>query len=116
MGIFSLLFSILITVTPSSTFVCDGEVLGATIRNNLNGDFMIVTDLEKVDEGAFVVLDWKNIKLMLPISFQRGEISFTDKKWLWSYQDNLNGLRSDSPRFAHLLPNGETEEFSCKTS
>ncbi len=114
MGIFSLLFSILITVTPSSTFVCDGEVLGATIRNNLNGDFMIVTDLEKVDEGAFVVLDWKNIKLMLPISFQRGEISFTDKKWLWSYQDNELGLHEQNPRFAQRIPNGEIIEHNCK--
>ena len=51
---------------------------------------------------------------MLPISFKVGEISFTDKKWLWSYQDEKNGLRIETPRFAHLLPNGKIQEFSCQ--
>ena len=50
---------------------------------------------------------------MLPVSFKVGDISFTDKKWLWSYQDEKNGLRMDEPRFAQLLPNGEIQEFSC---
>ena len=51
---------------------------------------------------------------MLPVSFKVGDISFTDKKWLWSYQDEKNGLRMDKPRFAQLLPNGEIQEFSCQ--
>ena len=51
---------------------------------------------------------------MLPVSFKVGDISFTDKKWLWSYQDEKNGLRMDNPRFAQLLPNGEIQEFSCQ--
>ena len=115
MAIFSLFLSFLLSITPSPRFICNGDNLTATIRNNLNGDFFVTTDLEKIDKGAFVVLDWRDISLMLPISFNAGEITFTDKKWLWSYQDNVNGLRSDSPRFAHLLPNGQTEEFSCTT-
>ena len=45
-------------VTPSSTLDCDGETLKATIRNNLKGDFSLVTDLEQIDQGAFVVMDW----------------------------------------------------------
>ncbi len=80
MNIFPFLLSLFISITPSSTFNCDGETLNATIRNNLNGDFALVTDLEKIDPGAFVVLDWKDISLMLPFSFQKGEISFTDRK------------------------------------
>ena len=55
----SFYLSILLAVIPSSTFDCDGEVLKATIRNNLNGDFSLVNDLEIIDQGAFVVLDWK---------------------------------------------------------
>ena len=51
---------------------------------------------------------------MLPVSFKVGDISFTDKKWFWSYQDEENGLRMDEPRFAQLLPNGEIQEFSCQ--
>ena len=51
---------------------------------------------------------------MLPVSFKVGDISFTDKKWLWSYQDEKNGLQINNPRFAQLLPNGKIQEFSCQ--
>ncbi len=111
----SFLLIIFIGILPPSAFDCDGKLLTATIRNNLNGDFAVVDDLEKVDEGAFVVLDWEKISLMLPVSFQKGEISFTDKKWLWSYQDNENGLHEDYPRFAQRLPSGEIVEHECRT-
>ena len=110
----SFLLSLLISINPSTNFDCNGDRLNAVIRNNLNGDFAITDDLENIDEGAFVVLNWRNIKLMLPVSFNVGEISFTDKKWLWSYKDKIEGLRISEPRFAHLLPNGEIQEFSCK--
>ncbi len=50
---------------------------------------------------------------MLPVSFQKGEISFTDNKWLWSYQDNEIGLHEDKPRFAQRLPNGKVIEHKC---
>ncbi len=113
MKIFSLLLSVFLTITPSAYFNCDGSALNATIRNNLNGDFFLITDLEKVDQGSFVVLNWKNINLMLPVSFQKGEISFTDRKWLWSYQDK-NGLHVDTPRFAERIPSGEIVEHECR--
>ena len=113
MNIFSFILSFFITILPATNFNCDGDVLVATIRNNLNGDFSLVTDIEKVDPGAFVVLDWKGISLMLPFSFQKGAISFTDRKWLWSYQDNAQGLHEESPRFAHLLSNGKIIEYKC---
>tara|TARA_B100000902_G_scaffold356762_1_gene370672 strand:+ start:145 stop:516 length:372 start_codon:yes stop_codon:yes gene_type:complete len=106
--------SLLITLHPSSNFNCDGDKLNAVIRNNLNGDFTITNDLENIDKGAFIVLNWREMNLMLPVSFKVGDISFTDKKWLWSYQDKKNGLRMDEPRFAQLLPNGEIQEFSCQ--
>ncbi len=114
MNIFTLLLSLLIAITPSSNFVCDGKTIKATIRNNLNGDFSVVTNLEEVDQGAFVVLNWEGINLMLPISFQKGEISFTDRKWLWSYQDNEQGLHEEEPRFAQRMPSGEIVEHECK--
>ena len=110
----SFFLSLLITLNPSSNFNCDGDRLNAVIRNNLNGDFSVTEDLENIDKGAFIVLDWRNLNLMLPVSFKVGDISFTDKKWLWSYQDEKKGLRMDEPRFAQLLPNGEIQEFSCQ--
>ena len=114
MIIISFFLSFLITLNPSSDFNCDGDRLTAVIRNNLNGDFAVTDDLENIDKGAFIVLNWKDINLMLPVSFKVGDISFTDKKWLWSYQDEKNGLRMETPRFAHLLPNGKIQEFSCQ--
>ncbi len=110
----SLFLSLVMSLYPSPDFNCDGDRLTAVIRNNLNGDFSLTNDLENIDKGAFVVLNWRELNLMLPISFKAREISFTDKKWLWSYQDEKNGLRMDNPRLAQLLPNGEIQEFSCK--
>ncbi len=106
--------SFFIALNPSPNFNCDGDRLTAVIRNNLNGDFALTNDLEKIDKGAFVVLNWRDINLMLPVSFKVGEISFTDKKWLWSYQDKKNKLIMNNPRLARLLPNGEIQEFSCQ--
>tara|TARA_Y100001968_G_scaffold296362_1_gene304502 strand:- start:74 stop:445 length:372 start_codon:yes stop_codon:yes gene_type:complete len=114
MAFISFFLSLVMTLNPSPNFNCDGDRLTAVIRNNLNGDFSLTNDLENIDKGAFVVLNWRELNLMLPISFKAREISFTDKKWLWSYQDEANGLRMDNPRLAQLLPNGEIQEFSCK--
>ena len=114
MTLISLFLSLFITLNPSPDFNCDGDRLTAVIRNNLNGDFAFTNDLENIDKGAFIVLNWRDLNLMLPVSFKAGDISFTDKKWLWSYQDDKSGLRINNPRFAHILPNGEIEEFSCE--
>ena len=114
MTFLSFFLSLLIAINPSPNFNCDGDKLTAIIRNNLNGDFTQTNDLESIDKGAFIVLNWRDINLMLPVSFKVGDISFTDKKWFWSYQDKENGLRMDTPRFAQLLPNGEIKEFSCE--
>tara|TARA_B100000214_G_scaffold374957_1_gene359378 strand:- start:1977 stop:2348 length:372 start_codon:yes stop_codon:yes gene_type:complete len=114
MNIFSILLSLFISLNPSPEFNCDGDLLNAVIRNNLNGDFELTNDLENIDKGAFIVLDWRDIHLMLPVSFKVGSISFTDKKWLWSYQEDKDELRMDNPRFAKILPNGKIQEFSCR--
>tara|TARA_B100000965_G_scaffold388234_1_gene392557 strand:+ start:2713 stop:3084 length:372 start_codon:yes stop_codon:yes gene_type:complete len=114
MTFISFFLSLLIALNPSPAFNCDGDKLTAVIRNNLNGDFALTNDLENIDKGAFIVLNWRDINLMLPISFKVGDISFTDKKWFWSYQDKKNGLRMDRPRFAQLLPNGEIHEYYCE--
>ena len=113
MTFISFFLSLFITLNPSPSFNCDGDILTAVIRNNLNGDFALTNDLDNIDKGAFIVLDWRDINLMLPVSFKVGDISFTDKKWLWSYQDREKGLHEDKPRFAHLLPNGEVVEHEC---
>ena len=114
MTFISFFLSLLISLNPSPDFNCDGDKLTAVIRNNLNGDFALTNDLENIDKGAFIVLNWRDFNLMLPISFKVGNITFTDKKWIWSFKDEKNGLRIDKPRFAQLLPNGEIQEFYCQ--
>ena len=113
MILFNFILSLFMLITPSSTFDCDGDLLIATIRNNLNGDFALTKDLDAIDQGAFVVLNWRDLNLMLPVSFQYGEISFTDRKWLWSYQDNELGLHVETPRFAQRMPSGKIVEHEC---
>tara|TARA_Y100001968_G_C19435738_1_gene759529 strand:- start:2177 stop:2530 length:354 start_codon:yes stop_codon:yes gene_type:complete len=115
MNLISLTLAIFLLIKPPEKYNCDNDILYATIRNNLNGDFALVNDLEEIDKGSFVVLDWKELSLMLPVSFKAGDISFTDKKWLWSYRDNENGLHINTPKFSELLQNGKVIEHSCYT-
>ncbi len=65
----------------------------------MNGDFSVVKDLDRIDSGAFVPLNWKDQTLMLPVSFQEGVIGFSDGKWFLSYKDIDNGFYIDKPRF-----------------
>ena len=112
--IFGIIFSLLITITPPSEFMCGGEKLNATIYNNLNGDYQINTDLENIDYGAFVVLKWKDFSIMIPRTFNAGEISFSDRRWWWSYQDKSNPLDTLHPRLRHMTQKGEIEEYPCE--
>ena len=114
MHIISFILSLCLTLNPSPYFNCDGDLLTAKIRNNLNGDFALTEKLENIDKGAFVTLNWRELKLMLPVSFKIGDIAFTDKKWLWSYKDNEHGLRINNPRLSKITNSGEIIEYSCK--
>ena len=51
---------------------------------------------------------------MLPYSLRKDYLSFTDKKWDWRYEINLDGsINKDNPRFYELLPSGEISEHYC---
>ncbi|WP_320664329.1 hypothetical protein [Prochlorococcus sp. MIT 1223] len=97
-----------------STFNCEGKQIAVVVRNNQNGDYSLAQDLENLDKGSFVLLDSVERRLMLPLSFKAGEITFTDGKWLWSFKDNVKGLRVDQPRYAKYLPDGKIEEYCCQ--
>ena len=115
----TILFNIIIIISsiiPQDNFFCDEHILSASIRNNLNGDAVVIKDLTKIDEGAFAILKWKQNELMLPVSFKKDEISFTDRVWLWSYKDAKAGLRIESPRLAKKLPNGEIKDYPCRSA
>ncbi len=106
MMLISLLLSFWLSIIPASSFMCDNEILQAKIINNENGDFAMIEDLEKIDAGAFVVLDWK-VNLMLPRTFIQKEISFSDKRWKWIYSDN------NKVELLEKKPNGEIVEHKC---
>ncbi len=52
----------------------------------MNGDYRIVKDLDEIDEGAFVVIKWKDLSLMIPRTFNADEISFSDGRWWWGFK------------------------------
>ena len=116
MHFITILLTLILTISPPSFFNCDGDTLTATIRNNLNGDFAITNDLDNIDEGAFVTLNWRDINLMLPRTFNFGEINFTDRKWWWSYKDREIGYHINNPSFKQRLPNGEIVQYQCEAN
>ena len=108
MNILSLIMSLIIAITPSSTFICGDQPLEVKIINNENGDFKMINEPSKIDAGAFVVLDWK-VNLMLPRTFINNEISFSDNKWKWMYQKDNNPVLIEKKRAGNLI------KYECET-
>ena len=86
------------------------------MRNNINGDFSIVEKISELKPGAFININWNEIKLMLPYSLRKDYISFTDKKWDWRYQFNKDGSTDIyNPLLLELLPSGEVKTHFCQS-
>ncbi|AIQ95137.1 hypothetical protein [Prochlorococcus sp. MIT 0604] len=86
------------------------------MRNNINGDFSIVEKISELKPGAFIIINWNEIKLMLPYSLRKDYISFTDKKWDWRYQFNKDGSADIiNPSLFELLPSGEVKAHLCQS-
>ena len=84
------------------------------MRNNINGDFIVIKKLSELKPGAFININWNNKKLMLPYYSSRDYISFTDKKWEWRYQFNKDGsLNINNPALYELLPSGKIKTHFC---
>ena len=113
MNIISIILTLFITIIPAKEFICDGAQLSTSLINNQNGDYEVIEDLEKLDKGAFVLINWKKERLMLPISFKANQINFTDKKWLWSYKSKGKDLDLESPRLAKTNLNGSIVDYKC---
>ena len=85
------------------------------IRNNFNGDFSIVEKISQLKPGAFININWNKKKLMLPYSLRKDYISFTDKKWDWSYQFNNDGSPNiNNPSLSELLLLGKLKHIFAK--
>lgn len=107
MPLISLIISILLSTTPASSFICGDHILNAKIYNNQNGDFTIIKDIKKIDLGSFVVLDWIE-NLMLPRTFIKDEVSFSDNKWKWIYKEN------NEVKLIERKPSGAIINYECK--
>ena len=85
------------------------------MRNTINGDFSIIESLSELKPGGFININWNKKELMLPYSLRQDYISFTDKKWDWSYQLNNDGLPDmENPTLYELMPSGEIKNHLCK--
>ena len=108
-------FSTILLLVLNTNYICENTNLDLVIRNNINGDFLIVKSISEIEPGAFINIDLDGKKLMLPYSLRKDYLSFTDKKWDWRYQINQNGLVNEkNPILYELLPTGEIKEHICQ--
>ena len=113
--IYSIFFSTILLFALNTTYFCENIKLDLVIRNNINGDFSIVKNISKIAPGAFINIDWKGKKLMLPYSLRKDYLSFTDRKWDWRYQISKEGLIIDkNPTLYELQPSGVIKEHICQ--
>ena len=85
------------------------------MRNNINGDFLIIEKISELKPGAFININWNNKKLMLPYSLRKDYISFTDKKWDWRYQFNKDGSPDiNNPSLYDYYPLGRLKHIFVK--
>ncbi len=109
------LLSFLISIYPpqmmapdNSDYICGEKHLTAVIYNNLNGNAYKVKPNNEIDAGAFVVLAWGDLNLMLPRTFNNGESSFTDGRWWWGYSNK------NEAKLKYRRTDGIVEEYQCK--
>lgn len=106
---------IIILSSINTTYLCDDSKLQLTIRNNINGDFAEIKQINEIEPGAFINIKWRNVNLMLPFSPRKNFLSFSDKKWDWRYKyDKNNVINESEPVLYELLQSGLYNEYECK--
>ena len=113
--IISVLLSLIIFININTVYECDGKRAEIIIRNNINGDFDKIEYLADLKPGAFINIVWNKVQLMLPYSPRKDLISFSDKKWEWSYLYNDEGyIDQIEPELNQLLPSGAYKSYKCR--
>ena len=88
-----------------------------TIRNNINGDYYIIENLDDIRIGGFANINWRKKSLMLPYSPRNYYISFSDKKWDFRFEFNKDGsINFKSPYIYEILQAGNFIEHKCEES
>jgi hypothetical protein len=91
---------------PPQTFLCDGDPLIATVDGGPVDAVGIANTSKGTVPGAFVVLEWRQLRLTLPRTNNAGPPSYTDGQWWWSMEDPAR------PTFR--LRAGESHGFDCR--
>ncbi len=111
---FNFFLSILISIIPPTKFICDGYELNAKIYNALHEQKEIVKDIEKLEQDSFVLLEWKDYEISIPIT-SYGALDFTNRFWRWSYV-NEEGTNLMQPSLSRQYPTGKVVTYSCKAA
>jgi hypothetical protein len=65
-------------------YVCEGDPLQAALYPGAVDAVGIPNTVAGTAPGAYVVLQWRNLRLQLPRTNNAGAPSFTDGRWWWS--------------------------------
>ena len=89
-------------------YVCEGDPLQAALYPGAVDAVGIPNTVAGTAPGAYVVLQWRNLRLQLPRTNNAGAPSFTDGRWWWSPVD------PDQPEFRQRRAVVQT--YSCTRS
>jgi hypothetical protein len=86
-------------------FICAGEPLQASVYPGAVDAPAIPNSSGGTVPGAFIVLEWRGVRLQLPRTNNAGVPSYTDGRWWWQATD------PDHPDFAERR--GSVTTFPC---
>ena len=109
---FNFLLSFFVSIVPPSEFTCGGSELNVTVYNGLHGQIEIVNDIESLDEDSFVILEWRDYEIKIPI-INYGSTNFANRFWKWSYE-NEKGLNLKQPKLSRQYPTGRVVTYRCQ--
>ena len=112
MQIITILLSLFINIIPPSDFECNGSKLHSTIYNNFKDKQEVTQNIENLDEGSFIVLEWRDYEIEIPIT-KYGSVNFANTFWKWNYI-NEEILDIDHPSLSRQYPTGKIVTYSCK--
>lgn len=94
------------TALQRDAYLCEGEPLLAEVFAGAVDAADIPNTTGGTVPGAFVVLQWRGVRLQLPRTNNAGPPSYTDGRWWWSPVD------PDHPEFRQRR--GGVQSYGCE--
>lgn len=98
--------SIAVAAGSSLHYRCEGDPLLATAHGGAVDAAGIPNSSAGTVPGAFIVLEWRGLRLQLPRTNNAGSPSYTDGRWWWRAEDAAH------PEFAERR--GAVQHYSCE--